>query len=65
MVRAAEARAQEVLAGPAMTAPLDMQCRVCELETENKRLRVLIGELLVANQQLREKAKTASGSTAA
>lgn len=30
------------------------QCRVCELEEENARLRLLVGELLVANQKLRE-----------
>jgi hypothetical protein len=37
----------------------DLPCRVCELETENARLRLLVGELLVANQRLREENKTA------
>ena len=35
---------------------LDLQCRVYELETENSRLRLLVSELLVANQRLRERA---------
>lgn len=34
----------------------DLQCRVCELEAENARLRLLVSELLVANQRLRERA---------
>ena len=42
-------------------AGLDAQCRVCELETENARLRLLVSELLVANQQLREDNKTLRG----
>jgi hypothetical protein len=37
-------------------AAMDAQCRLCELETENERLRLLVGELLVANQRLRENA---------
>ncbi|MGB0122954.1 MAG: hypothetical protein WA419_21350 [Silvibacterium sp.] len=32
----------------------ELHCRVCELEVENTRLRLLVGELLVANQHLRE-----------
>jgi hypothetical protein len=32
-----------------------LHCRVCELEVENARLRLLVGELLVANQRLRER----------
>jgi hypothetical protein len=32
----------------------DLPCRICELETENQRLRLLVGELLVENQRLRE-----------
>ena len=39
-------------------AELDAQCRVCELETENARLRLLVSELLVENQRLREDNKT-------
>jgi hypothetical protein len=37
---------------------VDAQCRICELETENARLRLLVGELLVSNQRLREIAGT-------
>ena len=33
----------------------ELHCRVCELEVENARLRLLVGELLVANQLLRER----------
>ena len=33
----------------------ELHCRVCELEVENARLRLLVGELLVANQRLRER----------
>jgi hypothetical protein len=40
-------------------ATLDIQCRVCELETENARLRLLVGELLVTNQRLRDGARAA------
>lgn len=40
----------------ALIAPPDLACRMCELETENARLRLLVSELLVANQKLREKA---------
>ncbi len=36
---------------------VDLHCRVCELEVENARLRLLVGELLVANQRLREGAQ--------
>lgn len=32
-----------------------LHCRICELEVENARLRLLVGELLVANQRLRER----------
>jgi hypothetical protein len=39
---------------PQATFAPDLQCRVCELEEENIRLRLLVSELLVANQQLRE-----------
>ena len=35
----------------------DLPCRLRELETENQRLRLLIGELLVENQSLRDLAK--------
>ena len=35
----------------------ELHCRVCELEVENARLRLLVGELLVANQHLREGAQ--------
>lgn len=35
-----------------ITTP-DLGCRVCELEAENERLRLLVSELLVANQRLR------------
>ncbi|MGC2162148.1 MAG: hypothetical protein WA634_09590 [Silvibacterium sp.] len=37
----------------------DLRCRVCELETENARLRLLVGEILVTNQQLREEMRAA------
>ncbi len=40
----------------AAAAP-DLRCRVCELEEETTRLRLLVSELLVTNQQLREEAK--------
>jgi len=33
------------------------QCRVCELEVENARLRLLVSELLVENQRLRERVR--------
>lgn len=46
----------EQAAGGAAPAP-DLNCRVCELETENTRLRLLVGELLTANQRLREEVK--------
>jgi hypothetical protein len=42
----------------------DAQCRVCELETENARLRLLVSELLVANQRLREDYKAIRGRQA-
>lgn len=35
-------------------AGLDLPCRVCELEIENNRLRLLLSELLMENQRLRE-----------
>lgn len=37
-----------------------LQARVKELKTENERLLRLVGELLVANQRLREQQATAS-----
>jgi hypothetical protein len=40
---------------PVLVMTPGMECRVCELETENARLRLLVGELLVANQRLRER----------
>jgi hypothetical protein len=42
----------------------DAQCRVCELETENARLRLLVSELLVANQRLREDYRAIRGDQA-
>jgi hypothetical protein len=68
MGRGAEAVAQgarsEPSAGdPANDPPVtlipdaDWQSRVCELETENARLRLLVSELLAANQRLREGAR--------
>jgi len=36
---------------------VELRCRVCELEEENTRLRLLVGEMLVANQRLREEAR--------
>jgi hypothetical protein len=48
-------RDARVDAGPVVSPP-DLKCRVCELETENARLRLLVGELLVVNQGLRERA---------
>lgn len=41
---------------PAGEAEHDLRCRLCELEEENARLRLLIHEMLVANQRLRERA---------
>lgn len=41
----------------AAAADTDLPSRVCELEAENQRLRLLVGELLVQNQRLREEAK--------
>jgi hypothetical protein len=59
-----EARTEPLARGAPLGAPeaahepkLDLRCRVCELEEENARLRLLVGELLVANQRLREEAK--------
>jgi hypothetical protein len=52
--------ADEVL--PARVSAQDLECRVCELETENGRLRLLVGELLVANQKLRERAAQPGGA---
>lgn len=40
---------------PSTAAAPELQCRVCELEEENTRLRLLVSELLTANQRLREK----------
>jgi hypothetical protein len=46
---------ESLSAPPSLVDPLaDLHCRVCELETENNRLRLLVGELLVLNQRLRE-----------
>jgi len=42
---------------------LAIQSRLQELEAENARLRSLVGELLVANQLLREHREHASPST--
>ncbi|HTV04722.1 MAG TPA: hypothetical protein VME86_05085 [Acidobacteriaceae bacterium] len=54
----AQAARRHVLAHEASAEPaVDLHCRVCELETENGRLRLLVGELLVLNQRLREAAK--------
>lgn len=36
--------------------------RVRELESENARLRLLVGELLVANQRLREEGRRSHGA---
>lgn len=36
---------------------VDMACRVNELIAENERLRLLVGELLMENQSLRQSAK--------
>lgn len=49
--------------GPAAAA--DLRCRVCELEEENARLRLLVSELLVTNQQLREEARQIRATNAA
>jgi hypothetical protein len=38
-------------------AASELKCRVCELEEDNTRLRLLVGELLVANQRLRERSQ--------
>jgi hypothetical protein len=46
---------------PAHAPPMDLQCRLCELEAENARLRLLVSELLVANQRLREDYKELRG----
>jgi hypothetical protein len=40
---------------PSPPARFSEQARLTELETENARLLRLVGELLVANQQLRER----------
>ena len=48
----------------AFDAP-ELPCRVCELETENARLRLLVGELLVANQRLRDESGAGLGGPAA
>lgn len=39
------------------TAELDVACRMRGLEEENARLRLLVSELLVENQRLREDAR--------
>jgi hypothetical protein len=49
---------------PALVPEPDLKCRVCELETENTRLRLLVSELLVKNQGLREDAKRLRGNQA-
>ena len=46
--------AQAAASGAPVKLVADAQCRVCELEAENAWLRLLVGELLVANQRLRE-----------
>lgn len=57
----ASSRRASVEAVPAAVAsPPELECRVSELETENARLRLLVGELLVLNQRLREELQTAS-----
>jgi hypothetical protein len=58
MERAVETLARGIDVIP--VAPRELQCRVCELEEENTRLRLLVSELLVANQQLRERARVAA-----
>ena len=40
---------------PVMVTPLEKHARLRELEAENARLLHLVGELLVANQLLRER----------
>jgi hypothetical protein len=62
MVRAVEAMARGTPLESAQavyeSVPVpDVHCRICELETENARLRLLVSELLVANQRLRESLK--------
>ena len=53
----ASSRGAPVEPGPAgLASPPELECRVRELETENARLRLLVGELLVLNQRLREQA---------
>jgi hypothetical protein len=49
--------AQNKLSAPDAQEPtlLRQSARMEELETENARLKSLVGELLVANQRLREK----------
>jgi hypothetical protein len=48
-------RGASVAADPTgLVSPRALECRVCELETENARLRLLVAELLVVNQRLRE-----------
>jgi hypothetical protein len=49
---------------PTLVSVPDLQCRVCELETENARLRLMVGELLVKNQRLREDSKGLRGHQA-
>ncbi len=46
---------QSSRAEPPEPSHLPLKARVQELETENARLKSLVGELLVANQVLREK----------
>jgi len=43
--------------GPPEAMLAEAQCRVCELEVENARLRLLVSELLVENQRLRERVR--------
>jgi hypothetical protein len=51
-----EARVESFTQG-APESETGLRCRVCELEEENARLRLLVGEMLVANQRLREELK--------
>jgi hypothetical protein len=42
---------------PHPATEVDIVCRMNELVAENERLRLLVGELLVENQSLRQSAK--------
>ena len=57
-------RGAQLEADPAaLASPLELECRVCELETENARLRLLVGELLVVNQRLRDNSRALQTSS--